>query len=404
MQKTLWAVYALLAAGVTQAEEPDWLHFSGFGTLEVDESGNRDADIHITSEESSGVGRTTGRSSGPGSIFGVQADAKLSPELTATAQVVSRQLSNGTANPYFEWANFRYQVIPNLYIRAGRLANSTFLLSESRDVGYSRLTLHLPDTYITNSITNINGGDITYNLRAGTVLYKFAAVAGSFNQSFTSKIGITHYNFDTRGASISAEFNSQTLRLSYGTGHVIAKSALLDAYHAALQPLVTAGDPNAIAVNNAVPVSDYSAAYGAISYTYDSDPVLLETELIHRSSQSLLIQEINGGYLLAGYRMGEWTPFLVYSNIRSVADINIPVVSNATLVNVINASITPRVSRTFWSAGARWDIRPNVDIKFQYDLIDKGAGDQGVFVNSTSAFIAEHRQVQVFSAALDFVF
>lgn len=408
MQKARWGLVALVMIGSAHATEADWLHFSGFGTLEVDESGNRDADYRVTTEESSGVGRTTGRSSGPGSVFGVQADGKLSEDLTVTAQVVSRKLSDNTANPYFEWANLRYQVVPNLFVRAGRLATNTFLLSESRDVGYSRLTLHLPDVYMTNPITNLDGGDVSYHFNAGPVLYKLNANMGNLNQTLVNAVGTTQFKFKIKGLSGGLEYESQAVRFSYSDVAIDAKSQLMSSYQGALQALIAAGSPGAQDNYDRVPITGYKATFSELAYTYDSDPYLLQTELIHRGSQSLVVQELNGIYVLGGYRLAQWTPYLMYTKVRSVSTLNLPTYSGAGLApivaNAVNASLSQRGSRVTWSAGTRWDIRPNVDVKFQFDLIDKGAGDMGAFVNADSDFIKEHQHVQVYSAALDFVF
>ncbi len=50
------------------------LHFSGFGTVGINESGERNADWRATNEELSGVGRSTDRSAAPDSLFAVPHD------------------------------------------------------------------------------------------------------------------------------------------------------------------------------------------------------------------------------------------------------------------------------------------------------------------------------------------
>jgi hypothetical protein len=64
-------------------------------------------------------------------------------------------------------------------------------------------------------------------------------------------------------------------------------------------------------------------------------------------------------------------------------------------------NLLPR-QNTF-SAGVRWDFYKNAALKLQYDRVDIDPGSRGTFGNVQPGF-QPGGQVQLFSAAVDFVF
>ena len=49
--------------------------------------------------------------------------------------------AEGEYIPTFEWAFLKWQALPSLYVRAGRMGAPFFMISDFRDVGYANTTV-----------------------------------------------------------------------------------------------------------------------------------------------------------------------------------------------------------------------------------------------------------------------
>ena len=159
-------ILALAAAGLAQAgtawAETD-VSFAGFGTLGVTHSYNRDTDFVSSLFQPNGVGKTSTTNAGIDTKAGVQANAKIGNDLSAIVQVVADRRYDNTYSPRFEWANLKYQIGQDAYVRVGRIVAPVFMVSDYRNVGYSQTMVRMPyDIYGQNPITHIDGADLGY--------------------------------------------------------------------------------------------------------------------------------------------------------------------------------------------------------------------------------------------------
>jgi len=408
---------SLISAAVCQpilaAEISDYVRFSGFGTLGIVHSSDKDADFRGNIEQSTGAGRTNTHDSGVDSVFGAQADVQFMPNLTGTAQIVTRRLSDyNSTRPYFEWANIKYQATRDLSVRAGRVVAPVFMISDSRMVGYAQTMVRPPEeVYFINPITYVNGADVNYKFAAGPVLYKVGATIGKLNQSLVSPAGTVNYKFDAKLINGAAEYNGSTLRLGYGRVDLTAKSELLDAYDKGMTTLVNAGVANASTVQDNTYHTDNPVDMYTLGYVYDKNEWLLQGEYVSRKSRSDIVLDLDGFSLMGGYRIAKWTPFLGYAHMNTKNPVILPSLNTSSLppgqagaINALNATYQMRHNRTTWSMGTRWDVIDNVALKVQFDRTDKEKGGTGLFVNSTPEFNNNDRKINVYSATLDFVF
>lgn len=408
---------SLISAAVCQpvlaAEISDWVRFSGFGTLGIVHSSDKDADFRGNIEQNTGAGRSNTHDSGVDSVLGAQADLQFMPNLTGTAQIVTRRLSDyNSTRPYFEWANLKYQVTRDLFVRGGRIVAPMFMVSDSRMVGYAQTAVRpSEEVYFINPITYLNGADIGYKFAAGPVLYKVGAAAGKLNQTLSSAAGTFNYNFDAKFLNGSAEYNGSTLRLGYSRIKISVKSDSFDTYDKGMDTLVNAGVPNASTIQNNTDHTDSIGNLYNIGYIYDKKEWLLQAEYVSRKSRSDIVLDLDGFALLGGYRVGKWTPYLSYGHMSTKNPAVFPPLNTSSLppiqagtVNALNASYQLNHNRTTWAMGTRWDVIDNVALKVQAERIDKRKGGTGLFINSTPDFNNNDRLINVYSATLDFVF
>jgi hypothetical protein len=281
-------------------------------------------------------------------------------------------------------------------------------------VGYAQPSVRpTQEVYLINPITYMNGGDIGYKFATGPMLYKVSAAAGNLNQTITSTAGTFTYKFENKLINGSAEYNGSTLRLGYGRIKLTAKADVLDVYDAGMNTLVNNGVANASDLQSAVNHTDNPVDFYDLGYVYDKNEWLIQAEYASRKSKSDFVSDQDGISLLGGYRIGKWTPYLSYGHLSHKSAINLPQVAlnvppltplQAGSIKALNSNFMLHNSRTTWALGTRWDVIDNVALKVQAERIDKEAGGPAFFVNGTPEFTNNNRNINVYSATLDFVF
>src|SRR6202012_4302295 len=116
-------------------ELPSYLHFSGFGTLGLATSDNRHYALLRDQEDGKGISSGTSplRSD---SRLGLQMDAEITPELSATIQGVFRKDPGISFTDTVQWAFLKYDPASWLQIRVGRMGTDSLMLSDMRNVGF----------------------------------------------------------------------------------------------------------------------------------------------------------------------------------------------------------------------------------------------------------------------------
>ena len=121
-------------------------------------------------------------------------------------------------------------------------------------------------------------------------------------------------------------------------------------------------------------------------------------------------------YVLGGYRLGKFTSYASYSQVKMTEKYDLPLIDTsgmaptnplylpAMIVNgTAKGAMVSEAQKTV-AAGLRWDVADNVALKLQGDYIRKPAESKGIFINQTKDFEANSRNVSVISATVDFIF
>lgn len=149
------------SSGVAAAELFDGrATLRGFGTLGLTHNSSGDAGYIRDISQPDGPAGTW--SAHVDSRLGLQLDWRIHDQLTAVVQGLSRYNYEGRYDPELSWAFLRYSPDPAVQLRLGRIGLDTYMLADSRDVGYSYLWARPPvDYYGNRHISHIDGGDIT---------------------------------------------------------------------------------------------------------------------------------------------------------------------------------------------------------------------------------------------------
>lgn len=394
------------------ADDYDWIRFSGFGTFGVSQSDDNQADYRANIEQSTGVGRTKKRDTGLDSVVAGQIDMQFTPKFTGTAQIVSRRLSDyKSTRPYLEWANLKYDLTEQAYLRAGRFVSPTFMMSESRMVGYTQLTTRpITEVYLLSPITYMNGVDGGYKFSLGSSLVKTRLGFGQLKQEINQVNGTLDFKFDVKSFDTSIENNGSTFRFAYQRLTMTVSNDALDAYDVGINNLVNNNVANAIAVRDIMSHKDVPIDFWVLGYTYDKGKYIFQTEYAYRNMGSDFAQSLAGYYVLGGYRIGQWTPYVSVSRMMHKGSANLPPLDTSLsggfggLISAVNEGSTYAIHRSAWSLGVKWDLKENMAVKLQYDRVDKPASSRAEFVNDTPEFFNGHRKIGLISATLDFTF
>jgi hypothetical protein len=158
-------------------------------------------------------------------------------------------------------------------------------------------------------------------------------------------------------------------------------------------------DPVQIAPELAV--ADTGVKFDSLGVVYDEQRVKLQLMLSNTRYESAAYEATRAGYAIASYKMGEVTPYLGYSWVKSKAvKFSTPLAPPFdTLIPQIPAS--SHSDQHTWSLGARWDVSHNLDFKAQVDLIRGSPSSLFLFPGVDESW---NGHMTVFSLTLDFVF
>jgi hypothetical protein len=350
------ATGAAMAGGLTA----DMFTYGGFGTAGVARSSTDLAEF-VTGNQTAGA--TTHFDYKTDSKLGLQGSFAPTQWLSATMQVLAMDRYSAQMTTQLEWAYMKVQPTADVSMRYGKLRLPTFLASDSRDVGYANTWLRPPNAVYGEAIYDtFEGGDFTYKRPIGKYSLTVTALVGEPNpvsqQSGPDATDIFtgHHMY---GYGVTADLDTITLHAS----------VLELTFHR----YITDG-PSERGIYD---FYDLGAAY-------DRNNILAQGEFIELRTGDP-DDNINGWYLMGGYRLGKWLPYAIYAaNHKNQGG---------------NGAIPERNASTF-SVGVRLDLFESVDFKAQIDhakALDYGSP----FINIQPGF---NNEANIFSLVVDFIF
>lgn len=381
---------------------------SGFGTLGVAGSNSNHAQFVRDQTQPDGIGRHF--SGKLDSLLGLQAYFRATDSLELVTQAISRYGPHGDYRPEISWAFAKYNINPNLTARVGRMGTEFYLLADSRHIGFSSLTVRPSvDFFGGLPFHHVDGADLSATMALGDGILKGKVFAGQANE--LAPIGEDFVSL--RGNPLAGAY------VDYQQGHWQWRATMAQMRFKHDLPAPVAGlraglyqmggfFPGANAAADAIGLSGTTSRFYSLGTVYDRGPLQVQLMLSQMRHESYSYQNARAGYLLAGYRLGEVTPFAGLSWTKSTSrtlSSGIPSFdANSTLLNQGLAASLARVhtDQHTYTFGARWDFRQNMALKAQLDMI-RGR-PESIFLYPTSTPGAFDGRLNVFSLSLDFVF
>lgn len=367
--------------------------FSGFGTLGAAMTNNDDTEFRTSVEQFQGATKTPDL--GVDSKLGVQGSAVFSNGVTLTAQVLGARRNGEEFDAGFEWAYVQYTGIDGLDLKAGRVVLPSFLVSDSRMVGYATPWLRVsPLVYAMMPLSHVDGEQVTVRHAFGPVV-----VSGQFTYGNTSgKAAVTaplalpggpYYQQtitegETRnihGLNIALEWGDWTLRASQVNDHVNLG-------------LTVETPPSFIGVDFgqgplgstfAGPPQIFKDKFQELGLQYDDGKVVVMAEHVSRSTKDVKVQDAKAWYVAAGYRFDSVMPYVMVSQFKQTY-----------------ASTGPLPPKSKGLAlGARYELTARSALKAEWAQYKNNSGY--IFTDAVSPAVAD-KKINVMSIALDFVF
>jgi Gram-negative porin len=411
-----YALYAIVLAamlsspaGVRAAAEDlsaSMFSFSGFGTLGLVHSSEDRADFVANPLQPSGAGYTRPWSPDVDSRLGVQVTAQFTPQLSAMLQVISEQNYDNTFTPHVEWADISYQPTPEFTVRVGRMVLPTFLLSDSRKVGYASPWVRPPvEVYDLSPVYDNDGVDTSYKMHLGGFVNTLVGSYGKNDFGVPPQGGTLDDNHQWAIAD-TVEYDALTLHVAYLRSSITYRT--LDAVFDAFRQF----GPQGTALANQYDLDNKLGQQITAGAIYDPGQWFLMGEWGRRILHSAIVDS-TAWYLSGGYRLAKFTPYLTYAEVKADSNTSTPGLNVTTLppylagpATSLNAALneilaTNPIQKTM-SVGFRWDVMKDIDFKMQYDRIALGAGSAGTLANIQPGFQLGSI-VNLFSVAIDFV-
>jgi hypothetical protein len=412
------------AAMAADSKLADIFSVRGYGTFGLTHSDEDQADFIAKNVQPQGAGFTNSWSPDVDSKLALQVNAQFTSKLSAVVQLISESAYNSTwdgdpnarYHPSLEWANIKYQFNDQWSVRIGRSVLPINMISEYRNVGYANTFVRPPvETYGAVPFTNIDGGDISFkkpisggintltvsagaqSLRAGIVLQSpMYVMTDTFeNGDLTVRVAYMHSPFDspTGFGTLFTSFIDAANALPGGTGTAAAAQGqdLYDRYD----------------YQHTLKINHYDL--GAI---YDPGKWFVMGEL-YRFENNGFVGNASTGFVTVGFRQAKFTPYATFSKAKSshhhetpidVTGLPVPLAIQGSIISgLVQSFASANTSQETLSAGVRWDVYKNTDIKVQYDHISLDDGSNGRFANLQPGF-QPGGSANILSLTFDFVF
>ena len=398
---------ATLAHADDGMSKPNW-SFSGFGSAGAAYSNNADGDYITSSLKRSGVGASGRWNANLDTRLGAQLNFTANDKWSAVLQVVSEQRLDGSYRPGVEWANLKYQASPDLALRVGRIALPIFLAADYRKVGYAFPWVRPPiEVYGVIPLTSSDGVDATYRFNRGALKNVTQGFFGHNHQALPEGGSLDAKRM--AGFTNTTEYGAASVRLS-----MLSADLSLD-----IDPLRNLFDglrqfgPQGAGLAERYSLDRKRVTAVSLGASYDPGRWFVMGELGRMRTGSLL-GDTTGLYATAGYRLGDFTPYLTYARVRADSATVEPglnltgfppaaAAAGAGLNGYLNSLLTTVPAQRTISIGARWDCMTDVALKLQFDHATPQDRSAGSFANVQPGF-RSGRAVNVASAVLDFVF
>ncbi len=294
----------LLQAACVQAAEEQGSNnvvLHGFGTLGAVYHNTPEVEYRRDVAQAATGAKAGQLSFAQDSMLGVQADIRISGQLSASVQAVSRQNAEGSFRPEVSMANLKYAT-GDYQVRLGRIIIETYLEGDGAEVGYANLMVRQPVIFYPRYM---DGGDAEATQPFGNGLLRVKAMGGHA----VGKMPSGSSTYDNK----NAEVIGAGMEYSVGgwVGRFVSARYTTHDETAELQPggilaTVLPMMPNGAQVRDKFAMDGRSINIRMLEMSYEAGSLRSRAAYVIGRSRAWPDQYTS--FVDCGYRVGEFTP------------------------------------------------------------------------------------------------
>lgn len=293
---------------------------------------------------------------------GVQMTFNMDPQTAVVTQFVARGENDFDVKA--EWAYFKHNVTNNFTVKLGRLRKPNYLLSEYFDVGYAMPWTQAPvEVYgVLEETANYEAVDLSYDMEMGDWTANFQLQYGRAVGESTVSEDLTAFNYSMSNGELTLRAGYSQADVSFVSGAALATAA------AQIDALLVGTD-----IEGEQFGSSAKGTFAGLAAMYDNGTILAIAEYTSLTVESYFADQ-DGYYAMGGYRIGQWMPYATYAYEETTDDDDREATTGATaaVATATLASLNLNTEQTRTGLGVRYDYKPGVAMKLQYDMVDVG--------------------------------
>ncbi|MBQ4834034.1 hypothetical protein J8L70_12345 [Pseudoalteromonas sp. MMG010] len=362
---------------------------------------------YLNVEDTDYEGYSDSISGSPDSLFAIQAQYQFVKGLELTGQLVLKP--NNTTDQDgsgLEWLYLTYRPTEQLQFKLGKLRTPFFSMSDFADVGFAYPWISPPrQVYDTYLFDTFNGIDATYKF--STPLFD-ASVEGYFGQeSGQLDIGPINTDFSAKrifGVIGKVNIENFEVRLSNYTAELNLYRDSLFSFRDLLVSLNFNESADLLQTEGRAAVKQFGLSYDNLDY-------FARAEWIKITSSLDLVSDISSYYLSGGVNINNLTFHLTFAD----SDVDLPTPSGTQLIPMGVSDDLDFIASEYlaifdrskpdalqsWTAGVRWDVLPNLALKFEASTLKGAGGYNSFFINDNGKTVTKG---ELFLFAVDWVY
>ncbi len=287
----------------------------------------------------------------PETNLGLQLSADLGNNLSVVAQLTSQGANDFDAE--IEWLYISYDINDQVNLKAGRQRAPLYAYSDYLDVGYAYHWIRPPQDVYSLQFGSYEGVSLTHTGTLGDWDTSVHGYYGSLDND-TSSLGQLDFN-EIWGVVLSGSYDWLELRLAYHQTDVEAPDAF------ALTPNRPFADGNEEEFNYTSfgVKTNFGNFFTGFEYAISGFGEIPAANPLSETGSD----ESHDWYITAGYRIGDLTPHITFSNNTTEFDSDDVDGSGSAATDYRHGN---EGSRDTWTLGLRYDFHPSAALKIEY--------------------------------------
>ncbi len=353
------------------------------------------------------------------SLIGAQFTIQPTDKIKSVFQFIVRDFSEPDMDSLLQYAYVDFEFYPDISFRLGRNPLDIFLLSDYKDVGFAYPWARpVFGIYSTLFYHAYEGAEFRYVRGTDHGLFSVLAYVGICDELQISLEKYENISFDFDllcGISLCYEHGPFSFLASYQRGTIenishqfVQLSSLWNLF-----PTEVSSHSLISHIRDEVSLNSTTSDYVILGAVYDNGKWIIQSEASRFSFQKAFDLSYYSGYLSVGYRIKQFTPFVVFSKLYDSCnriDIDgsmlsgLPPLQTKAFGMLQNILDDVDADQETLSVGLRWDLSTNCALKFQWNHNWIKKNQTTFWKRASYAPMDNDETVNVYSLSFDFFF